>query len=246
MVRVEKFGDATLYLGDYRNVLPTLTDVDAVVMDPPYGMKYNTDSRRFTLNLKNVSPRGQGRADRKIAGDAGAFDPTPFLGFRQVITWGANHYAQRLPVGSTLIWLKKSAQHYGTFLSDAEIGWQMGGHGVYAFYAQDSNARRRMEFTGSTFGGGTAHPTQKPIALMEWCVSRVKGETILDPFMGSGTTGVACARLGRKFIGVEIDEKYFDIACFRIAREHKATKTLSDRLADLGDAVDRLTTSLTS
>lgn len=68
---------------------------------------------------------------------------------------------------------------------------------------------------------GRQHPTQKPIAVMEWCLGFVEGETILDPFMGSGTTGVACVKLGRRFIGIEIEEKYFDIACKRI---EEATK----------------------
>jgi DNA modification methylase len=64
--------------------------------------------------------------------------------------------------------------------------------------------------------GPKLHPWQKPEALLMWCVEKTKGETVLDPFMGSGTTGVACANLGRKFIGIEIEKKYFDIACERI------------------------------
>jgi site-specific DNA-methyltransferase (adenine-specific)/modification methylase len=66
------------------------------------------------------------------------------------------------------------------------------------------------------------HPTQKPIAVMEWCLSFLPDcQTILDPFMGSGTTGVACAKLGRKFIGIEIEPRYFDIACKRIEDAYK-------------------------
>ena len=213
MAREEIIGDCRLILGDCLEILPTLGNVDAVVTDPPYGMGFNTDSRRFSGGARDIQ-RGAGRADRLIIGDDKPFDPAHWLAFPEAILWGANHYAQRLPVGSTLIWLKKYHEQYGTFLSDAEVGWQKGGHGVYAFHAPDSPARRRNEFDGQS--GDTAHPTQKPIALMGWCIERVAAETILDPFMGSGTTGVACVNLGRKFIGIEIEPKYFDIACRRI------------------------------
>ena len=215
-----RIGDATLYLGDCLEILPMLGKVDAVVTDPPYGMGYNTDSRRFSGGRTGVQ-RGAGRNDRSIRGDELEFDPSPWLRFPDVVLWGSNHYAQKLPRGSTLVWLKRYQEHYGSFLSDAEIAWQRGGVGVYAFHAPDSQGRRRMEFTGTPFGGETAHPSQKPVALMRWCVERVSAETILDPFMGSGTTGVACAKLGRKFIGIEIEPKYFDIACKRIEDAYK-------------------------
>lgn len=222
MSRIEHIGDATLYLGDHLDFIQPIGLVLesypglAVVSDPPYGMAYDTDSRRFT---GGSIERGSGRGDRAIEGDAAPFDPAPWLSFDEVILWGANHYAQKLPVGSTLIWLKRYQEHYGSFLSDAEIGWQRGGHGVYALHAPDSSGRRRLEFTGSAFGVETAHPFQKPIALMEWCIKRTKAAHILDPFMGSGTTGVAALRLGRKFTGIEIEERWFDVACRRIEAE---------------------------
>jgi DNA modification methylase len=220
MTRVEHIGDAVLYLGDCRDLLPTLSGVDAVVTDPPYGARFNTDSRRFSGGGLD-SPRGKGRADRVIGGDDTDFDPSPWLVFPEVVLWGANFYARSLPVGTTLVWLKKYTELYGSFLSDAEIGWQKGGCGVYGLNAPDSNGRRRKELTGSPFGIETAHPMQKPEALMCWCLQRVRGKTILDPFMGSGTTGVACARLGRRFIGVEIEQRYFDIACRRIEQAQR-------------------------
>lgn len=223
MADVVTIGDATLYHGDCLEILPTLPKVDAVVTDPPYGMALNTDSRRFSgFKQDGLPPRGDGRADRLIAGDTKPFDPSPWLGYRDVVLWGSNHYWQKLPIGTTLAWLKRSPEHYGTFLSDAEIGWQKGGHGVYVFYAEDSNARRLLEANGKAFGGETAHPTQKPVALMKWCLQRtVPASVVLDPFMGSGTTGVACAQLGRKFIGIEIERKYFDIACERIDNAYR-------------------------
>ena len=211
MSRVEHIGDCTLYLGDFREILPTLGRVDAIVSDPPYGMGWNTDSTRFT---GGDHKRGDGRSDwQPIIADDAPFDPSPWLQHDHCILWGANHYAQRLPVGATLIWLKKPPELFGTFLSDAEIGWKKGGHGVFAHYKQFPPPSRMAENNGNV-----AHPTQKPIALMEWCIGMTEG-TILDPFMGSGTTGVAAVRLGRRFIGIEIEPRYFDIACRRIDEE---------------------------
>ncbi len=218
IIREEHIGGQRLILGDCRDVLPMLGRFDAVVTDNPYGGRFNFDSTRFSGFSDNpeLPPRGAGRQDREVSGDGGDFDPTPWLQFPEVILWGANHFAQKLPVGSTLIWLKKFPEHYGSFLSDAEVGWQKGGYGVYAFHAPDSNARRRLEATGSAFGSATAHPTQKPLALMMWCLGRIKGRVVLDPFMGSGTTLCACQKIGIEGTGIEIDPTYFDIACRRV------------------------------
>ena len=98
-------------------------------------------------------------------------------------------------------------------MSDAEIAWQKGGKGVYLFDHEWVGARRDSE------KGDFFHPTQKPILLMEWCIGRTKAETIFDPFMGSGSTGIAAIRQGRKFIGVEIEKEYFDKCCSRIEKE---------------------------
>jgi site-specific DNA-methyltransferase (adenine-specific) len=215
-MRVERIGEATLYLGDCREI--DLPSDAAIVSDPPYGMGFNTDSTRFSGGKRG---RGDGRSDRTIIGDDEDFDPSPWLAFPEVILWGANHYAQRLPVGSTLVWLKRYCDTYGTFLSDAEIGWQKGGHGVYCLHAPDSMGRRQKEFTGSPFGGETAHPMQKPLALMDWCIERVRSDLICDPYMGSGGTGVAAVRRGCRFIGCEIKPLYFEIACERIQKAYR-------------------------
>lgn len=201
----------TLYNADCREVLPTLGTVDACVTDPPYGMGWDTNSKRFT---PGSIKRGAGRSDwGDIVSDAEPFDPTPWLAFPSCVMWGANHYAQRLPIGTTLVWMKKAPHLFGTFLSDAEIAWEKGGHGVYIHFEQFPPPSRMAENNGQT-----AHPTQKPIGLMRWCIERQgAAATILDPFCGSGTTGVAAVKLGRKFIGVEIEERYFDIACRRIS-----------------------------
>lgn len=213
MIERVVIGNATLYLGDCMEVLPTLPKVDAVITDPPYGMAWNTDSKRFTGGQRIVN-KGEGRDDwGAIHADDEPFDPSPWLRFDKVIVWGANHYAARLPVGTTLVWLKKDDHLFGTFLSDAEIGWQKGGHGVYAFRKQFPPPSRMAENDGLQ----AAHPTQKPLALMAWCIERLgKPKTILDPFMGSGTTGVAAMQMGLSFIGIERETKYFDIALRRI------------------------------
>lgn len=163
MSRIATIGNAVLYLGDSRKIVPTLKGIDAVVSDPPYGGNFNMDSTRFTGGTAE-SPLGAARSDRMVPGDDAEFDPAPWLSFPEVILWGSNFYSAKLPIGSSLIWIKKYPKHYGTRLSDAEIGWQKGGYGVYVFSAPDSNARRRMEFSGSAFGNETAHPTQKPLA----------------------------------------------------------------------------------
>ncbi len=196
-----------LYLGDCREILPTLGKVDAVVTDPPYGMDWNTDSTRFT------GGKTPGVKRPTIVGDDKPFDPQPWLDLDvPTVLWGSNHYASRLPPGRTLIWLKQNPASYGAFLSDAEIGWTSDGNGVWAFYRPRSIATAVVEG-----GGKVAHPTQKPVSVMQWSLGFVNGaEMILDPFLGSGTTGVAAVQEARKFIGIEIEPKYFDIACKRI------------------------------
>ena len=212
MSRVETIGDCTLYLGDCREIVKELPSAAAVVSDPPYGMNWNTNTSRFSGGpRKSVMRRGQGRSDwGSIANDDKPFDPAEWLPFPEVILWGANHFAARLPVGTQLVWVKRLDAAFGSFLSDAEVAWQKGGHGVYCW--RDTSLCGEAKYR--------EHPTQKPLDLMRWCIKRMKASTILDPFMGSGTTGVACVKLGRKFIGIEIEPKYFNIACKRIEQAY--------------------------
>lgn len=203
MAEVVTIGPATLILGDCLDM--TIPDADAVVSDPPYGMRCNTNSGRYTGGYNPAKRRG--RSDwGPTLGDDKPFDPSPWLAYSQAILWGANHYAARLPVGTTLVWIKRNDPAFGSFLSDAEVAWQKGGHGVYC--------RRDLSLNATT--RNRAHPNEKPVGLMEWCVSRTKG-VVLDPYMGSGTTGVACINLGRPFIGIEKHPGHFETACRRIA-----------------------------
>ena len=215
-------GAVQLWLGDALDILPTLEpgSVDAVVTDPPYGMGNNGDTTRFTGGSCGIHRRGMGKVRPPIVGDDRPFDPSPWLDFPRVVLWGSNHYGARLPVGTTLVWLKRPDDLFGTFLSDAEVAWMKGGHGVYAF-RQDWAGFSRIATDGNTL-----HQNQKPVRMMAWCLKRAKvpaGGLVLDPYMGVATTGIACIRTGRRFLGIEIDERYFNLARERIERELNRT-----------------------
>jgi site-specific DNA-methyltransferase (adenine-specific)/modification methylase len=221
--RVEVIGNATLWLGDCREILPTLPKVDAVITDPPYGIALNTDNRRFSGgNVASVAKRGNNvgsAGGSPIIGDDVAFDPSFLLEIDgDKIIWGWNNYPHLLPRGACLVWLKRNDAAFGSFLSDAELAWMSKGHGVYC----------KRDLSNAAIANERVHPTQKPVTLMEWCLGFVpKAQTILDPFMGSGTTGVACHNLGRSFIGIEREPKYFDIACRRIEDAQRQSRLIA-------------------
>lgn len=197
----------TIFHGDCREILPHLPKVDAVVSDPPYGMSWDGRVTRGKNGTGSVGPtRHYGVT---IAGDDAPFDPSPFLGFPEVLLWGFNHYPERLSRGTVLVWLKRYDDGFGSFLSDAEVAWLNTGHGVYC--------RRDVSMQGES--GTRIHPTQKPVGVMQWCLGFIEGGVILDPFMGSGTTLVAAKRLGRQAIGIEIEEKYCEVAVERLRQE---------------------------
>jgi site-specific DNA-methyltransferase (adenine-specific) len=201
-------GDATLYLADCMDVLPTLGKVDAVITDPPYGMNYRPENWKTYSGYKSDwSP---------IHGDDQKFNPLPFLSFDQVILWGFNYFSDLLPVGALLIWDKRCNESgdkmYGASI---ESGWMKNQTGARIKRLLHGGVVNADSLHGNN--GKRLHPTQKPVGLMSWCIDQAGNpETILDPFMGSGTTGVAAVQLGRKFIGIEKEERYFDIACQRI------------------------------
>lgn len=204
-------GDYQLFQGDCLEILPTLEagSVDAMICDPPYGIDFDTDFRRFTGGVSR-----QRSAHARIINDDKPFDPSPFLSFPTVILFGANNFSNKLPQGSWLIWDKRQGEK-PLMTSDGEAAWCNRGHGIYIYnHVWDGFLR------GNEQGIARKHPTQKPVALMEWCIEKYTkpGDTILDPFMGSGTTGVAALHTGRKFIGIEMDAGYFQIAQERIAK----------------------------
>jgi site-specific DNA-methyltransferase (adenine-specific) len=201
-----------LYLGDC-DAISDYGMVDAVVTDPPYGNRHSGDSSRFS---GGQTRRGKGSTHGRIVGDGKAFDPAPWMIGRYQIFFGANYFPQHLRPGSFLIWAKRRPAAYGTFLSDGEVAWFSKGRGIYMLEHVFAGCSAAMEYSGDAYAP-SAHPFQKPVGVMEWCLGFIPdATTILDPFMGSGTTGVAAVRLKRKFIGIEIEAKYFDIACKRI------------------------------
>jgi len=202
---VVTIGDATLYHGDCLEILPTLPKVDAVVTDPPYGI-----GNRWGKEMKGKHGSSRLWSAEKSKWDAAPVDDA-LIG--QVlahgsahIVWGGNYYTTPAARG-WLVWDK--VQKFSG--ADAELAYTNLDMPVRVYRLSRIDAHQNLE-------RGKQHPTQKPAVLMEWCFGFLpKAKTILDPFMGSGTTGVACANLGRRFIGIEIERRYFDIACERIA-----------------------------
>ena len=203
-------GDATLYLGDCMEVLPTLGKVDAVITDPPYGigidraMAASSGGKSGCMLARKGVYVASGWDDQPMSIDVA--DSLINQG-KEVVFWGGNYYG--LPASQCwLVWDKKVNGNF----ADCELAW-----------TNIPKPVRKIEWmwNGMLRQGGeerNGHPTQKPVAVMvfsiEQCIHSPK--TILDPFMGSGTTGVAAIQLGRKFIGIEREPKYFDIACKRI------------------------------
>jgi len=185
-------GDCTLYQGDCLEILPTLGNVDAVVTDPPYGIGINKSNRL------SVS--------RGFGGETWDDQPADMSWLLPMnvpaIVWGGNYF-DLPPTRAPLVWDKNNA---GRDFADFEMAW-----------SNLDMVARRIVLRPMNMDGGKKHPTQKPVLVMRWCLGFVpNAQTILDPFMGSGTTGVACAKMGRKFIGIELVPEYFDIACKRI------------------------------
>jgi DNA modification methylase len=216
--RKEVIGDCDLYLGDCREILPLLPKVDAVVTDPPYGINFKWKGARRGGRKAGLD-WARRSCDRQpdwqdIHGDDEPFNPEPFLTYRSVILWGGNNYEGLPPSRCWLVWDKRrdtTPDNHG----DAELAWS-NIDGVIRVHRQVWRGVVR-EGEENVALQAKDHPTQKPVALMRWCLQQIPdARSVLDPFMGSGSTGVACARMGRRFIGVEIDLKYFDIACKRI------------------------------
>jgi len=199
-----EIGNATLYLGDCMDILSKLDKVDAVITDPPYGINENS---------KKVASRGNMAAPK----DYGDFDwdksPPPDELIELIRTKGkyqaffGGNYFTLPPTSCWLVWDKLNGDND---FADCELAWTNWPKAV---------RRLQWRWNGMIRQGNEErfHPTQKPLEVMKWVIELCpKSETILDPFMGSGTTGVAAIQMGRKFVGIERDPKYFEIACKRI------------------------------
>jgi DNA modification methylase len=209
-------GNATLYLGDCREIMPTLPKVDAVITDPPYGIGASAGIGKY------------GRLKIEASGDLGWDDAAPDVdllsmvvnGGGRVVMFGGNYFA--LPASRNFLVWDKGAGFKGRDFAECEMAW----------CSWDGNARVLTHdplARGDYRNGNKEHPTQKPVAVMEWAIRHTgSAGAILDPFMGSGTTGVACMNLGRSFIGIEREQKYFDIACRRIEDAQRQSRLFGD------------------
>jgi site-specific DNA-methyltransferase (adenine-specific)/modification methylase len=204
-VKVE-IGNATLYLGDCAEILPTLGHFDAVVTDPPYGIGEAKGRNKTRGKLAISKDYGDDDWDNEPVTKQ-AIDLMRNLSKWQVIFGG--NYFELPPTKCWLIWDKENGT---TDFADAELAWTNLNKAVrLKRYMWHGMLRANKEPRGD-------HPTQKPVGIMEWVINHLPAETqtIIDPYMGSGTTGVACAKMGKSFVGIEREQKYFDVACKRI------------------------------
>jgi DNA modification methylase len=216
-MRVEHIGDATLYLGDCLEILPTLGKVDAVVTDPPYGLGIGYES--FNDTQENV----------KLIAEKWLPICINISGVVALTPGKVNEWLYPRPTW-VLAWF---ANGHGGTKWGFPCWWPVlvYGNDPYLKNGLGRRADSYFEKGAPDLDKVTGHPCPKSINVMNWLITRCspfEGETILDPFMGSGTTGVACANLGRKFIGIEIEPKYFDIACRRIEDAYKQPRLFED------------------
>lgn len=202
----EIIGNAEIYCGDCADILPQIEKVDLILTDPPYGI--GIDGQKQSLN-KN--PKHNRKFHESLGWDGEI--PGRFI-FEAIfhkadhhIIWGGNYFVDRFREGNKG-WLYWDKGQRGLTMSDGELA-----------YTSFKSPLRAVTINRAEIArDGAEHPTQKPVKLMEWCISKcpVEPSVICDPFMGSGSTGVAAVRMGKRFIGIERERKYFDIACERI------------------------------
>ena len=208
IIREERIGDCRLILGDCLEVMPLLGKVDAVVTDPPYGIGESGGKSASRARLAKADLYAHKSWDNCTANEAVNLAISMA---KKSIVFGGNYYD--LP--PTSCWLVWDKQNGASDFADCELAW-----------TNLNKAVRKIEWrwNGMIRKGNDVreHPTQKPVGVMEWCINHLPetAETILDPFMGSGTTLVACAKLGRKGIGIELDPDYFQIACDRVQKAY--------------------------
>lgn len=211
MFEVETIGDATLYRADCLAVLPHLDLFDAIVTDPPYGIRENSNKVASRGKLAKAIDYGDFDWDNSPAND---WHISAMLQkSKHQIIFGGN-YMKLPPTRCWLVWDKENGE---SDFADCELAWTNLDKAVRKIsYLWNGMIRRGDD-------GKRVHPTQKPFEVMRWCIGHLSDEvnTICDPFMGSGTTGCAAVSLGKKFTGIELDKRYFDIACERIAEAQK-------------------------
>jgi site-specific DNA-methyltransferase (adenine-specific) len=227
-MKIETIGLATLYLGDCREIAPTLPRPAALISDPPYGQNY-----RWHGGGGGIANRAGSRAFKRwkvsVSGDAEPFDPSRWLHAADIVLlWGAHRFASRLPDGAWLVWDKVPTGKRRS-QSDGEAAWINRAPGPLRIF--------RHLWDGvcvadrADLKDGRVHPMQKPVAVMAWCLTEAKvpeGGLILDPYMGSGSTGVAAVQARLPFVGIETEETYFETACRRIAEAQRQSDLFRD------------------
>ena len=215
VIKEVKIGNATLYLGDCKEILPELGLVDAVATDPPYG-----------INADKEASKNKGKWGWKYYGETEWDKARPNKTLFKLILkkssnhiiWGGNYFTDYLP--PSMRWLIWDKGQRDFSLADFEMAWTSQNKASRIFNYSRAKALQDVK----------KHPTQKPLALMEWCIAFFpESKTFLDPFMGSGTTGVACMNLGKEFIGIEKDPKYFEVAIKRIKKANDQGRLFTEQ-----------------
>jgi site-specific DNA-methyltransferase (adenine-specific)/modification methylase len=212
-----KIGKATLYLGDCMDILPTIDQVDAVITDPPYGI--GESSNKIKARQRKQGGKSTALADQRDYGEFNWDETAPAQELIELIRQKAKYqaffggnYFHLPPTSCWLVWDKLNGNND---FADCELAWTNWPKAV---------RRLQWRWNGMIRQGNEErfHPTQKPLGVMKWVIDLCpNSDTILDPFMGSGTTGVAAMEMGKQFIGIERERQYFDIACERIELAQK-------------------------
>ena len=219
-MRKEIIGNATLYLGDCLEILPTLPKVDAVITDPPYGIgfryeSHDDDPKSYIAWMSNIADLSEA-----ILHDSGIcffFQAMPNCRqFHKI--FGEERKWRIFAAAKNFVQMRPTAMQYS--FDPCVVWWRDGEEKPYSLgtASRDFHLANTAPVVANPNNPEKKHPCPRPLDQMTHIVGQwVKPDgSVLDPFMGSGTTGVACMNLGRKFIGIEIEEKYFDIACERI------------------------------
>jgi DNA modification methylase len=232
MIEPVKIGDAMLYLGDCLQILPTLRGIDTVITDPPYcsggfqetGKKVGSIGTRAddSIQLDNLSTTGYRALIRELCRSTIADEFCIFTDWKMWLWMVEGAELGGVKTRNMIVWDKQQMGMGMPWRNQHEL----------IYYGKRSPAQINSGKFGNVLNaartGNVEHPTEKPINLLASLVSNSSGTVICDPFMGSGSTGVACANLGRPFIGIEIEPKYFAIACKRIAAAQSQARLFNE------------------
>lgn len=216
--RREVIGTATLYLGDAREVLPNLGAMDALVTDPPYVFETSGGGifRRDRDNMDKIQAAGLDKGFDHSVISSEQFGSAVVFAHNDQWADLLPHIAREFARYAICQWHKTNPMPVANkhYQPDTEIyvhAWKAGHHP-----AGDLCQKQRFILAPNGQDGAIAHPTVKPLPVMRKIISNVTGKVVCDPFMGSGSTGVAAVEDGRTFVGIEVNPQFFDIACRRI------------------------------